>query len=69
VKKENGMTKNVLIFNPELEDLGTLAKDILHPETHEVWFEVGHILTWGDLVSLVSMGVDMVQVEEDTVWA
>jgi hypothetical protein len=59
------MTKSVLIFNPELEDFGTLAKDILHPETHEVWFEAGRVLTWENLVSLVSMGVDMVQVEED----
>jgi hypothetical protein len=62
------MAKPVLIFNSELEDFGTLAKDIIHPETNEVWFEAGHELTWGNLVALVSMGIDMVYVEEDKVW-
>lgn len=59
------MVKTVLLFNPELEDFGTLDRDILHPETNEVWFREGHVLTWGNLVALVSMGIDMVYARED----
>lgn len=56
------MIKTINIFNPELNAYGTLGREILHPETHEVWFREGHVLTWADLVALVSVGIDSLTV-------
>ena len=62
-EKGEQMKKTINIFNPELNAYGTLADDILHPETHEVWYRAGYELTWADLVKLVSFGVDSVTVD------
>ena len=56
----------VNIINPVFHNHYVLSADVYSPETHEIMFKAGQVITWKVLLDMYSIGLEQVQVLDDS---
>lgn len=56
----------VNIINPVIYDHYVLSADVYSPETHEIMFRAGQVITWKVLLDMYAIGLERVQVLDDS---
>jgi hypothetical protein len=56
----------VNIINPVFHNHYVLSADVYSPETHEIMFKAGEQITWEVILSMYAIGLEKVQVLDDS---